>query len=137
MAVALLPVGTSHIRLPFHQPGRSEGRTLSIIHAELSQFPDDSFALGVFCDGLNPHRVSDLVDSGHDCTVYGVFYHLSHKTPVDLQIVHGQVLEVGEGRQAAAEVIQSEAAAGFFHLRDEMGGLREIGNGGRLGNLGG
>src|SRR6185295_9836040 len=48
---------------------------------------------------------------------------------------HLQVAQVGEGGEAAAEVVEDEAAAFFPQLRDEAHGAAELAAGGGLGDL--
>jgi hypothetical protein len=52
-----------------------------------------------------------------------------HEAAVDLEEVHGEVLQVAERRQAGAEVVERELAAELLQRLDEAAGLREVRDG--------
>ena len=58
-----------------------------------------------------------------------------HVRTVDLQVVHRQRLQVCEGREARAEIVEREAAAEVAELADEGGRAREVRDRGGLGDL--
>src|SRR5258706_15123489 len=60
---------------------------------------------------------------------------LAHEAAVDFEEIDREVLEVAEGGQAGAEIIERELAAEFLEGLDEAVGLREAGDRGGLGDL--
>ena len=58
-----------------------------------------------------------------------------HEDAIDLEKVHRQPFEIRERRQAAAEVVQGEAATEIFQGVDKTQGVVQIGDGGGFGDL--
>src|SRR3989344_864415 len=70
--------------------------------------------------------MADLVGGFHRGAVDGIADDITHEAPVNLQIIHVQRLEITEGAQAGAEIIERKAAAHAFEYRDELGRTRKI-----------
>ena len=77
----------------------------------------------------------NLVDRPHHLAVDGIVHQVLHEAAINLQEIDGEVLQVTEGRQTSAEVVEREFAAKTVQRLNEPTGLREIGDGGSLGNL--
>lgn len=67
--------------------------------------------------------------------VAGVLEHVAHEAAVDLQIVHGQLLQIGQRGHAHAEVVQRKTAAQRAQGLDQPGGAGQTGDGAGLGDL--
>jgi hypothetical protein len=74
-------------------------------------------------------------DGGDQRPVDGVGVGLPHELPRDLDGREGQVLEVGEGSEARAEVVEGEAAACAGHLPSEAARGVQAADRGGLGDL--
>src|SRR5246127_5787842 len=98
---------------------------LRVIDAEAGEHLDDLGVLGKLGDRLLAGEVPDLVDRAHHLAVDRIAQDLAHEAAVDLEVIDGEVLEVSEGRQPGAEVIERELAAELFQRLDEAVGLRE------------
>ena len=79
--------------------------------------------------------MTNLIDGPHHFAVDGIIHQVLHEAAINLQEIDGEVLQVTEGRQASAEVVQRELAAKTMQRLNEPTGLREIGDSGGLGNL--
>ena len=86
-------------------------------------------------DDALAERTADVADGLHDRPVHVVSGHLAHEPPVDLHEVHRQRLQVAEGRQPGAEVVQAEAAALAAQALGERARGRQDGDGEGLGHL--
>src|SRR5262249_34203418 len=95
----------------------------------------DLGVLHPFADRAQAHDVADLVDGLDQGALDAVAGHVEHQGAVDLQVVDRQVSQVGEGGEAAAEVVQGEAAALGAQRVDEAHGAVELAQGGGLGDL--
>ena len=97
-------------------------------HAELAEPLHDVAALDALRDRLNLERARHARDRLDDALVGAVAQHVAHELAVDLHVVHGQVLEVRQRRQAGAEVVEREAAAARLqraHERDHAIQVRD------------
>ncbi|MCY1560684.1 hypothetical protein D9M68_978520 [compost metagenome] len=79
--------------------------------------------------------MADMVDDLDHGPVDRVVEHVLDETPVNLQVVHGQMLEIGERGHAGAKIIQRETATQPFQLIDEANGAAQVGNGAGFGNF--
>ena len=64
-------------------------------------------------DGSDAHGIADRSNRGNHGLVDPIRHQVLDEVAVDLQIIHGQVLEIGERGQAATEVVKGELAAAF------------------------
>src|SRR6478672_1221483 len=103
--------------------------------ADLHQLPRDLLGLHVLGDGLQPEAGADAVDRLHQRIVQVALGHALHEETVDLDAVHGEVLEVVERRQPAAEIVQQEAHAHGAQALDQRARALHVGDGGGLGDL--
>src|SRR6266699_957504 len=108
---------------------------LSEIHADLAQQRYDAVAVHEFRDGLLAGDMTDAVDRLDHRAVDRIVGHVFDEPAVDLEEIHGQMLQIGERGHAGAEVVQREAAAERLHLIDEVGRFVESCNGGSFGDL--
>ena len=79
--------------------------------------------------------VGDADDRLDDLPVGVVIKEVTDELKVDLEVVDGEVLEIGEGSVADAEVIQREGAAEVAQPRGEHAGGVEVVSDGGLGDL--
>ena len=79
--------------------------------------------------------MADFADRLDHALVDAVIHDIADELTVDLQIVDGQILEVGERRQTAAEVVERELAAEGLQRLHEVNNSRQIRYGRRLGDL--
>ena len=79
--------------------------------------------------------MTDLVNGSDHFAVNGIVQDLFDEAAVDLQEVDREVLQITEGRQAGAEVVERELAAQLFERLNEAVGLGETRNGGGFGDL--
>src|SRR6202022_3221398 len=98
---------------------------LCVVDAETAQHVDDFHILGTLPHGLFAGQMTDLVDGSDHFAVDGIVQYLFDETAVDLQVIHREVLQVTEGRQAGTEVVERELAAQFLQRLDEAVGLGE------------
>src|SRR6266568_6791711 len=108
---------------------------LSEIHADLAQQRYDAVAVDEFRDGLLVGDMADAVDGLDHRAVDWIVGHVFDEPAVDLEEIHGQMLQIGKRGHPGAEVVQREAAAERLHLVDEVGRFVEPGDRGGLGNL--
>src|SRR6266699_2242935 len=108
---------------------------LSEIHADLAQQRYDAVAVHEFRDGLLAGDMTDAVDRLDHRAVDRVVGHVFDEPAIDLEEIHGQMLEIGKRGHASAEIVQREAAAQRFHCVDEVSRLVESGDSGGLCNL--
>ena len=57
---------------------------------------------------LQPEAVGQGDGTGHDGRVVVVGVETGHERPVDLQEVDGQPLQVSQGREAGAEIVEAD-----------------------------
>jgi len=72
---------------------------------------DDFEILGKFRNGLLARQMADFVDGSDHFAGRWIVQYLFDETAVDLQLIHREVLQVTEGRQAGTEVVERELAA--------------------------
>src|SRR5260221_13805351 len=119
----------------FPGAGRREVETLAEGDAELRKLARYVLAFHVLGDGLQAEAGADLVDRFHQRVVEVVLGDALHEEPVDLDAVHGEVLEVIEGRKAAAEIVQQEAHAHGAQVFDQRARALHVGDRRGLGDL--
>src|SRR6516164_8966476 len=108
---------------------------LGVVDAEAGEHLDDLGVLGELGDGLLAGEMPDLVDRAHHLAIDRIAQDLAHEAAVDLEVIDREVLEVTEGGEARAEVIECELAAELLQRLDEAVRLREARDGGGLGDL--
>ena len=105
------------------------------IHSELPELVHRHLIFDEFRNGLDPDAVTYVVDGFHHRPIHPIGRHVAHEGAVYLEVVYRQVLEVAEGRKAAAEIVQGKAAAEILKLADEARCAGEVGNGDGLSDL--
>src|SRR5437016_94094 len=108
---------------------------LSVVDAEKRQLAQGLVVLHPFGDRRNTQHPPDLGDRIDHGAVERIADEIAHERAVDLEKVDGQRLEIGEGAQPGAEVVQSEAAADALQALQEMYRFREIADSRGLGYL--
>src|SRR6516225_5534109 len=98
---------------------------LRVVDAGAGEHLDDLGVLGELRDGLLAGEVPDLVDRAHHLAIDRIAQDLAHEAAVDLEVIDREVLEVAEGGEPGAEVIQGELAAELLQRLDEAVRLRE------------
>src|SRR5215218_6005504 len=109
-----------------------EAVPLGVVDADLPQDVEGRPVLDRFGDGADAHDLADLVDRLDEGALDRVAQHVAHEAAVDLEEVDLEVLEVGEGGEAAAEIVEHEAEAELFQDADEVDGLGQVADGGGL-----
>ncbi|MDH0373092.1 hypothetical protein N7340_15135 [Comamonas aquatica] len=79
--------------------------------------------------------MADVADGLHHGEIARVLEHVAHEAAVDLEVVHGQLLQVPEAGHAGAEIVQREAAAELAQLGDHGDGAVHAGDGAGFGDL--
>src|SRR5437762_4196164 len=105
---------------------------LRVVDADLAQALQDLIVLDEFRDRLLFHHVADVIDRLDHRTVDRIDQHISYEAAIDLEKVHGQMLQITERGHAGAEIVQRKPAAEIAQLADEARRLRQIGDRGRL-----
>ena len=102
----------------------------------------DLLELGEHRSGLDPlghrrdaERAPDLADGLHHAAVDRVLRHICDELTVDLQEIDRQRLQVPERREAAAEVVEREAAAARAQFLHEIGRVLQVRHRRRFGDL--
>src|SRR5215472_3173590 len=109
-----------------HHPLRlCDAVALRVVDPEAGEHLDDLGVLGELRDGLLAGEVPDLVDRAHHLAIDRIAQDLAHEAAVDLEVIDREVLEVAEGGEPGAEVIQRELAAELLQRLDEAVRLRE------------
>ena len=91
--------------------GASEEVALAVVDAEVGEDVDAFLVADEFGDGVFAHAAGDLHDGGDQGAVGRVGGAVADELAVDLEVVKREVLEVVEGAEAGAEVIEREPAA--------------------------
>src|SRR5882762_2757211 len=99
---------------------------LRVVDAENGQLTQGLVVLHPFGDRRNSQHPPDLGDRIDHGAVEGAVDKIAHERAVDLEEVDGQRLEVGEGAQPRAEVVEGEAAADALQALEEMYCFREV-----------
>src|SRR5690606_8969376 len=86
---------------------------LGVVDAELPEALQDLVVLHELRYGADAHDLTDAVDGIHHGPVDRIGDDVLHQTAVDLEIVHRQVLQVGERGDPGTEVVQRKPAAAF------------------------
>jgi hypothetical protein len=76
-----------------------------------------------------------MVVIGDDRRRVRIAAHVSHEGHVNLEVVHGQLLHVAQGRVAGAEVVDRDRDAHPFQLAEELRGEVDVANADALGQL--
>ena len=76
-----------------------------------------------------------VVDRPDERSLHGVGGQVAHELAVDLEEVHRQALQIGEGGEAGAEVVEDEAAAELLERQDELARAPQVRDRRRLGDL--
>ena len=92
----------------------------NIVNADLAQQFQLVEVLNTFRDGLHAHEMRYFVDGLDHGAIDRIVHDIVNKSAVDLEIVDRQMLEIREGRHAAAEIIQGKSAVEAFKLIDEF-----------------
>lgn len=108
---------------------------LSRVHADLAQAVAHRVAFHPFGDGALALRTRHAGDRAHDGVVERIPIDLAYEQAIDLEDVDGQVLEIGERRKPAPEIVQGNRASMRVHGFDERARLRQPVDGGGLGQL--
>ena len=109
--------------------------TLPVIHPDFLERLQGGLVLDELRYARDFQGLGDLRDGNDDGVVVLVVHHVAHETAIDLQVVHRQHLEIAEGAEAAAEIVERELAPHFLQFRHEAGGMRHVANGGGFGDL--
>jgi len=110
-------------------------KALRAVHAQLAQQLDRVLVADPLGDRAHAHAPGDVHQGAHQQPVVRAGAQSADELAVDLQAAEGQALEVVEGAEAHAEVIQRQGAA------ERRGALAEglraghVGDGRRLGHL--
>ena len=80
---------------------------------------------------LHAHDLPDFIDRFDHRKINLLIGDTPDKHAVDLQVVDRQLFQVGERRQAAAEIVQRKPATQKFERFDKALGRAEVGYGGR------
>src|SRR5262249_37311996 len=107
-------------------PRPADAEALGIVDAEGADHLQYRVVLHPFGDDGQAHDPADLRDRLHQGAVDDVLLHVAHEVAVELQELDGQVLEIAEGAQARAEIVQREMAAVLTQGAHELGRLCEI-----------
>src|SRR5208283_766065 len=83
----------------------------------------------------DPHHVPDGVDGVDHRVAHEGFVYRLDEGPVDLEVVDREVLEVAEGGEARAEIVEGEGKALVLEAPDEARGRGVVLDRGRLGYL--
>src|SRR6185437_993600 len=86
-------------------------------------------------DCLDTHHLAYTLDRLDDRAVHPIAADVAHKRPIDLQVVYGQRLEIGERGHAAAEIIQRDRRAEITQAGHELRGAGQIADRGGFGQL--
>ena len=129
--------------LPVAHPGRQavaghragDAVTLALVATEMDQHAAVLHRLDALGDDLAAEGVGQADNAVDDGQVVRVFEHVMDEGAVDLQRLHGQLLEVGEGRIAGAEIVDGELHAKLAAFGDALRNLRQILQGGGFQNL--
>ena len=106
--------------------GPADPVALSVVYAHGLKFGHDRFALDKCGDGLQPHGLPDITDGFYYGVINLVVQQIPDEASVDLDVVDRQVLQVGEGRHAAAEISEGETAARFLQFGDQSGRFTQL-----------
>src|SRR6266851_7031832 len=101
----------------------------SVSSRRVSSFSTHSAIVGI------PSTRPILAIESTIAAVEGAVDKIAHERAVDLEEVDGQRLEVGEGAQPRAEVVESETAADALQALEEMYRFREVADGRGLRDL--
>ena len=102
---------------------------MRIVHTVVAQQFQRGGVLYMFGNGLLAQRMGHLVHGIYHGLVYLAVGHALHKGAINFQFVDRQTLEIGERREARAEVIQGELTAHALECNDEFFCFRELGDG--------
>src|SRR5512139_3300591 len=105
------------------------------IHADFPQLCQDGFVFDELGDDLDSHDVTYAVDGFDHGKIHRILRHVLDEGTIYFQIVHIQILQIGIGRHAAAEIIKREAAAAFLEFGNKVVGTADVCDGRGLGNL--
>src|SRR6267143_6140969 len=94
--------------------------TLRVVDAEKGQLPQGLVVLHPFRDRRDSQHPPDLGDRIDHGAVEGIADKIANECAVDFEEVDRQRLEVGEGAQPRAEVVEGEAAADALQALEEM-----------------
>src|SRR5499427_6832264 len=109
--------------------------SLREIHADAPELGEYRLALHAFGHGGDPESAPDLADRLDHAAVHRVLGDVTDELAIDLQEVHRQRLQIHEGGNAGAEVIERKAAAATLELAHQVARIREAGDCSGLGDL--
>src|SRR5205807_631254 len=101
-------------------------KTLRVLDAERPQQAQGGGVLDALGDRVRTEAAREPCECLHDELVVPRSGQAADEAAVDLQILEGQVLEVLEGAEARAEVIEGDRAAQRAHARAEGTGARHV-----------
>lgn len=84
----------------------------------------------VFAQGL-----ADAIDHLHHGVIALVLEHVAHKAAIDLEVVDGQLLQIGQRRHADTEIIEGKAAAQGAQRLNQPRGIAEVADGAGFGDF--
>ncbi len=112
-----------------------DGEALDRIDADPFQDIDRLDVLDTFRHGLRPELVGDVVDRLDDGAVDAAPLEVLHEGAVDLHEVDGEALQIVEGAEAGAEIVEHDGAARFPRRRHQRVGGGQVLDQRRLGDL--
>src|SRR5437660_115108 len=108
---------------------------LSKIDTDALELREHRFGLDALGNRRDAEGPADLDDRLDHAAIHRVVGDMTDELPVDLEEIDRQRLQIHEGRQPGAEVVQRELAAARFQLAHEVGDAGEAGHRRRLGDL--
>ena len=115
--------------------GLAEEVTLQVRDTQIGQTFVDGGVVDVFGHGTQLQALGHPHGGEDDLLVDGVGHQVAHEGAVDLQVVERETLQVLEGGQAGAEVVQRDAEALGLQVVHQSGGGRRVADGLAFGDL--
>src|SRR3989304_5867416 len=103
-------------------------KSLCKINADLFNLVQYCIRFDTFGNSLDSHDMTYLINGFDHCIVNGILGDIPDKTPVYLQIVNGEVLEIFKRGQTGTEVIQREITTHSLEFLNKLDCLGQIGN---------
>src|SRR5689334_17336291 len=112
-----------------NRAGPPDVEALGVIDAVLLEEPDRLVVGYRFGDGLDPEALGDADDRLDHVLVDLAAREVLDEFAVELEVMDRQVLEVVEGAEPGAEVVEGQATTEGGHALGERRGLRHVGDG--------
>ena len=101
---------------------------MCVIYTELAQYLQTPGIVHILGDRLFTDGLCDLDNGSHHGLINGIIGDVFNKAPLDLDVINGKALDVGEGAESCTKVIERKLASHIHQLLHVPTGIVQVAN---------